>query len=159
MKNDVRARARIIASLALLGLVALAGPAPAEAPGAPARAAKIVVNIGKFRNTKGTLGCRLYRSGETFPEGSAGSVEKRVAIEGAETRMTFEDVGAGTYAVSCMHDENDNRKLDKNFLGVPTEGYGVSNNHTYALSAPKWDESKFVVEAGKDIGLAIGLRY
>jgi uncharacterized protein (DUF2141 family) len=58
-----------------------------------------------------------------------------------------------------MHDENDNRKLDRNLFGVPTEGYGVSNNHTYALSSPKWDESTFVVESGKSVGLGIALRY
>jgi uncharacterized protein (DUF2141 family) len=58
-----------------------------------------------------------------------------------------------------MHDENGNRKLDKNFFGVPTEGYGVSNNHTYAMSNPTWDESKFVVESGKRVGLGVALRY
>lgn len=47
------------------------------------------------------------------------------------------------------HDENDNRKMDKNRSGTLVEGYGASNHRTHALSAPRWDESKFAVEASK----------
>ncbi|HXX68370.1 MAG TPA: DUF2141 domain-containing protein [Polyangiaceae bacterium] len=94
-----------------------------------------------------------------FPEASAGTVEKRVPITAGTTQCSFENVSAGTYAISVMHDENDNQKLDKNFFGVPTEGYGVSNNHTHAMSSPTWEESKFTVEGGKNLGLGIGLRY
>ena len=35
---------------------------------------------------------------------------------------------AGNYAVQVMHDENENNKLDTNFMGMPIEGYGFSNN-------------------------------
>lgn len=37
-----------------------------------------------------------------LPEGSAGTTELRVGVKGAETQVSFENVGAGTYAVSCM---------------------------------------------------------
>jgi uncharacterized protein (DUF2141 family) len=146
-----------IAASALLALVAAGGVASGDG-GGPA-GSTIVVNVGTFRNRSGSLGCRLYRSAGGFPESSDGTVEKRLAIGGDVTQCSFENVAPGTYAISVMHDENDNRKLDKNFFGVPTEGYGVSNNHTRALSAPTWEESRFTVEKGKNIGLAIGLRY
>jgi uncharacterized protein (DUF2141 family) len=122
-------------------------------------ASRININVGRLRNHQGILGCRLYHAEKGFPESSSGTVTKEVTITGDIVRCDFEDVSPGTYAVSCMHDENKNGKLDKNILGVPTEGYGVSNNHTHALSAPTWDESKFVVEAGKNVGLGIDLRY
>ncbi len=120
---------------------------------------RININVGKLRNQKGVLGCRLHHAEKGFPEESSGTVERRVAITGEIVRCDFTDVSPGTYAVSCMHDENDNGKLDKSFLGIPSEGYGVSNNHTHAMSAPTWEESKFVVEAGKNVGLGISLRY
>ena len=146
------------ASLASATLFTFAPTAVADEP-APPTTATISVNVGTFRNQKGVLGCRLFRSPTGFPETSTGTVEKRAAITGATARCDFTDVPPGVYAVSAMHDENDNRKLDKGFFGIPTEGYGVSNNHTHAMSAPTWDESKFVVEAGKNVGLGIGLRY
>lgn len=126
---------------------------------APPTNALLAVNVGNFRNTKGMLGCRLYSAGTGFPESSKGAIERRVQITSATARCEFTGVPPGTYAISVMHDENDNQKLDKNFLGIPTEGYGVSNNHTYAMSSPTWQESKFVVEAGKNLGFAVALRY
>jgi uncharacterized protein (DUF2141 family) len=61
--------------------------------------------------------------------------------------------------VAVVHDENSNGKLDKNFVGVPSEGYGVSNNKTYALSAPKWEESVFTITASERKTLQVKLRY
>jgi uncharacterized protein (DUF2141 family) len=147
---------------ALLSVVALVGTVSfgATALADPPPTAKIVVNVGKLQNTNGSVQCRLYRSAPGFPEHPAdGASEKRTPIAGESATLSFENVTAGTYAVSCLHDENNNRKIDKNFLGIPTEGYGVSNNKTYALSAPKWAESTFTVEAGKDVSLGIKLRY
>jgi len=121
--------------------------------------AMISVNVGPLRNSKGSLGCRLHASADGFPRTGAGLVSRRVKIAGASARCVFENVAPGTYAVVVLHDENDNRQCDRNRLGIPVEGYGVSNNHTYALSAPTWQESKFVVEDGKERALSISLRY
>lgn len=61
--------------------------------------------------------------------------------------------------MAVVHDENGNQTLDSNILGVPTEGYGASNNRTYALSEPRWDESRFELAAGEHRQLTIRLRY
>ncbi|HYQ47234.1 MAG TPA: DUF2141 domain-containing protein [Polyangiaceae bacterium] len=124
-----------------------------------ANGALISVEVGPLRNTKGSLACRLHASAEGFPRSSIGAITRRVKITATSARCVFENVAPGTYAVVVLHDENDNRQCDKNRLGIPLEGYGVSNNHTYALSAPSWKESKFVVEGGKERALAISLRY
>lgn len=147
-----------VATGVLAATLALGSSAMADEPSSP-RTATVSAEVSTLRNQKGHLFCRLYSSPAGFPEGRAGTRELRLAIHGPTARCTFEGVPAGTYAVSVMHDENANERLDKNFLGVPTEGYGASNNHTHALSAPGWDESKFGVASGKDVGLAIALRY
>ena len=121
--------------------------------------ATISVNVGPLRNANGVLACRLHLSAEGFPRTGTGTVSQRVKLASGSSRCVFENVTPGTYAVVVLHDENDNRQCDKNRLGIPLEGYGVSNNHTYALSAPTWQESKFVVEGGKHRTLAISLRY
>lgn len=150
--------ASVAAIIAALGVSAVAR-AEEPAPAKPAATQTITVDVGTFRNRQGALGCRLYRGPAGFPEGSAGTVEKRVTITANVTRCTFENVAPGTYAIAVMHDENGNQRLDKNFVGIPTEGYSVSNNHTHAMSSPTWDESRFTVEAGKNLGLGIALRY
>jgi uncharacterized protein (DUF2141 family) len=133
-----------------------APPRSVAARGAPAR---VNVSVGTFRSTSGVLACRLYASGDGFPMDPKGGVEQRVPVREQAASCSFAGVTPGTYAVAVVHDENDNGKLDTNFFGAPTEGYGVSNNHTYAFAAPEWEESKFDVEPGKDVGLGIVLRY
>lgn len=130
---------------------AFAGEPRTESP-------RVVADVSAFRNVRGSLGCRLFRSPEGFPETGRDAIEVRVPVTGATTRCEFRSLAPGIYAVAVMHDENDNGVLDKNFLGIPTEGYGVSNNRTYAMRSPKWAESTFRVVA-EDVVLSIHLRY
>jgi uncharacterized protein (DUF2141 family) len=60
---------------------------------------------------------------------------------------TFDALAEGTYAIACFHDENHNGRLDRNFLGVPTEGTVVSNHAKGTLGPPKFDDAKFVWRA------------
>jgi uncharacterized protein (DUF2141 family) len=74
------------------------------------------------------------------------------------TACVFHDVPPGAYMISAVHDENDDGKLDKGLFGMPKEGYGVSNNHTYALKGPDFTES--VVQLGDGLNsISIRLRY
>ncbi len=118
----------------------------------------ISLEVSGFKNTRGTLNCRLFTKPADFPDGE-GMVTVRVPVAGPTTSCTFSNLEPTTYAVAVVHDENSNGKLDKNFVGVPSEGYGVSNNKTYALSAPKWDESIFALVPSESKTLQVKLRY
>jgi uncharacterized protein (DUF2141 family) len=118
----------------------------------------VLLEVSSFKNTRGTLNCRLFTKASDFPDGE-GILTVRVPIAGPNTSCTFSNIEPGTYAVAVVHDENSNGKLDKNFVGVPSEGYGVSNNKTYALSAPKWDESVFTIVPSESKTLQVKLRY
>jgi uncharacterized protein (DUF2141 family) len=146
----------LLGSISTLLCATHSAPALAEEPVSGVHL--VMVDVSTLRNNRGVLGCRLFRSADGFPESGKDVVEVRVPIAGATTRCEFRNVAAGNYAIAVMHDENGNRKLDKNFLGVPTEGYGVSNNKTYAMNSPKWSESTFPVGA-QDVVLSISLRY
>ena len=136
-------------------IAALATPAFADAT------ATIVVNVSTFRNMRGLCGCQLYDTQQGFPDKwpTQANLNQRVPVSGRTTTCTFNNMTPGTYAVAVIHDENSNGKLDTNFIGVPTEGYGISNNHTHALSRPSWDESKFTVNAQTIVTTNISLRY
>jgi uncharacterized protein (DUF2141 family) len=118
----------------------------------------VLIEVSGFKNTRGTLNCRLFSKAADFPD-DEGIVTLRVPITGPNTSCSFSNVEPGTYAIAVVHDENGNGKLDKNFVGVPSEGYGVSNNKTYALSAPNWDESTFKLGATESKALQVKLRY
>jgi uncharacterized protein (DUF2141 family) len=142
------------ARLALAGITVCVA-AQAE----PTNTGAIAVTVGPLRNNAGGVACRLYTSSNGFPTTAVGTVNQYVKTANGHARCVFDKLKPGTYAVMVHHDENGNRKMDMNLFGMPLEGYGASNNHTHALSAPSWDESKVVVEAAKVRALSIGLRY
>jgi len=72
--------------------------------------------------------------------------------------VVFTELKPGAYAVITFHDENDDRKLDKNALGLPTEGYGFSNDAEGFLAAPSFKDAA-VMLGGHDRAIAITLRY
>lgn len=55
------------------------------------------------------------------------------------------DLPAGTYAVSVYEDLNGNHKLDHNFLGIPREPVGASNNPKARIGPPRFDECSFQI--------------
>ena len=65
----------------------------------------------------------------------------------------------GEYAISLFVDSNGNKKIDKNFFGIPKEQYGFSNNVMGRMSAPSFDQAKFMVTGPtiQNIKLRIGI--
>lgn len=154
--SDVSPARRSRGGLLVAGLLlALAAGAQAQTA-----SATIEVAVPQVRNAKGGIGCQLFATADGFPrDGRRAMHAVMVPIVQGSARCQFPPVPAGTYAVAVVHDENGNQALDSNVLGVPTEGYGVSNNRTYALSAPRWDESRFELAAGEQRQLTVQLRY
>jgi len=120
---------------------------------------KIVVNVNKFENSKGVCIICLYDNEKAFA-GKGSSVKcSTVSIANKTATTTFTDVAVGTYAISVIHDVNNNKKFDTNFLGIPTEGYGASQNDLPFAAAPKFKDNKFTVTANSTTTNNINLRY
>lgn len=75
---------------------------------------------------------------------------------GPDLTCVFERLTHGTYAVAVAHDLNGNRKTDRNFLGMPKEAWGVSNNARPSLRAPRFQEA--VVQLSENLTIAIEVR-
>ncbi|WP_428375131.1 DUF2141 domain-containing protein [Lichenicoccus sp.] len=82
----------------------------------------------------------------------------RVPLSTTQAEACFAVSAAGTYAVAIYHDENDNHHFDRNFLGLPAEGYGFSNNAAPLFAPPRFDAVKITVHPGIN-RIAIRLRY
>ncbi len=112
-------------------------------PAMSARAAELVVKITGVRSDAGEIGCALYASPDGFPmdlpRALAGQWQP-ARSGGVECR--FPGLKRGIYAVAVSHDLNGNHRTDTNFLGIPTEDWGVSNNVRPGMRAPKFDEAQ-----------------
>ncbi len=92
----------------------------------------------------------MWDSGVGFPEDVEQALDSTyVAIENGTARADFERLAPGTYAVTVFHDENDNRRFDKNWIGIPREAWGVSNHVRPRLRAPRFDEARFEIAGGE----------
>ena len=113
----------------------------ALSPFAPsAMAGEVVVRVTGVRAAGGSIGCVLFPSMAGFPmEGVNVPMVWLQASDGAVCR--FGDVPAGVYAIAVVHDLNGNQRVDTNFVGIPTEPWGVSNNVRPLMRAPKFDEA------------------
>jgi len=116
----------------------------------------LVVTIMDIKNKNGDLLIGLYDSTSHFPRKVA--TGKVVKVTGKEMQITFADIKPGHYAVSVLHDENQNKNLDTNKLGMPKEGYGFSNNVTGIIGPPSFRKARFHVPAGKS-RITIKMKY
>jgi uncharacterized protein (DUF2141 family) len=108
-----------------------------------ARAGELTVTVSDIRNANGTLSVAVVNTEAAWDSKEAPVAAQRLNPTAPETVLHF-NLPAGTYAVQVMHDENGNGKLDTNFMGVPTEGYGFSNN-PQALRKAYFSEARFEV--------------
>jgi uncharacterized protein (DUF2141 family) len=120
---------------------------------------RITVKVTNLRSTNGDLVVALFNSKQGFPVKIETAVRKLVIqADGVQHEAVFDDVPYGTWAVSVQHDENRNGKLDTNFLGMPKEGVGASNNPRSRFGPPSFDSAKFTVDKNEN-EIVINLRY
>ena len=152
-------REQSIVCLVILALIGCsAEPSPA-AGRTTEDTGTIVVQASKLRNSKGRVGILLFDSSEGFPSGAGTAIRvRRLAPKGESVTIRFKSVPYGEYAVSVLHDENDNRELDTNFFGLPKEGYGVSRNPKPGFGPPAYDEAVFTLD-GPEKTLEIKVLY
>src|SRR6476661_1355727 len=120
---------------------------------------KIIAHISNIRNDNGVCQVCLFNNASAFSGDSGAPVKcEQTPVKNGMSEALFENVPPGAYAVMVFHDANNNKKLDKNFLGIPKEGYGASKNKLPFASAPNFNDNKFIVTNNVPISLIINLR-
>ena len=121
--------------------------------------AKITVQVTNFNNNNGLCLVCLFDNAKAYAGKGTPLRILRATISNKTATAVFENVPAGVYAISVIHDANSNNRFDTNFIGIPTEGYGASKNKLPFAAAPRFDENKFAVGSTTDTSLIIRLRY
>ncbi len=153
---------RVGGNLPVVATEALSATTPALTPAALAQPSPenlVQVEISGLRNDKGQVLCALYSSADGFPKKSDKALARaKSLISEGHAVCEFPGVTAGTYAVSVVHDENSNGKLDTNFMGIPREGVGASNNARGHFGPPKFEAAAFHFSGGR-LELKITINY
>lgn len=106
------------------------------------------------KNKGGNIYIGLYDNQKSFLKEELVFIGK--IIKDSKSYIKLENIPSGTYAISLYHDENNNNRLDKNFIGIPKEGYGFSNNPNI-FGKPDFEDAKF--ELNSDKQLTIEVKY
>lgn len=151
MGQTVQDRRRPLSALiALLAAPLIIGGIPIESG--------VVATVTDLRSNKGqVLACMTARP-QAFP-GCDDDPAARTIIVPANSRveLNFGTVPKGRYAISIVHDENGNGKLDKRLL-MPREGYGFSNDAPVRMGPPSFKNAAFDVSESHE-RLSIKMRY
>ncbi|MBE9216121.1 DUF2141 domain-containing protein [Plectonema cf. radiosum LEGE 06105] len=108
--------------------------------------ATLTVAINGIQNQKGQICLKIYENESGFPLGDNSGVKNQCTkITGNSIKQEFTNLKKGTYAVAVIDDQNDDTKLDRDFLGIPEEGFGISNNPTVSIKTgtPKFEQASF----------------
>lgn len=116
---------------------------------------KVTLHITNVKNTKGEIRAALYNTTENFLRFD--KVFKAAAVKAmkGKTILIMEDIPSGTYAIAVFHDENSNKKLDTNFMGIPKEPLGFSLGKMKTFGPPSFKECSFELDSDKEITIEI----
>lgn len=114
-----------------------AGPAPVT----------LEIEVENLRNDRGMLHLCATRSTAHFPDCRSDPDAHRQTVPAATRQLRVTGLAPGRYAVSLIHDENSNARLDT-VLGVPREGFGFSRNPAIRFGAPKFDSVDIELNSG-----------
>ncbi|NJM69726.1 MAG: DUF2141 domain-containing protein [Scytonema sp. RU_4_4] len=126
-------------------------------PSFSAEQSSVTVNLSGLRSQKGNIVVCLWRQqNKDFPICSNKASFQHVTAKATAStiEVQFQNVPSGDYAISAFHDENQNGKIDKGFMGRPKEGIGFSNM-TKERGRPSFDKAKFTLNGEKTISLAL----
>lgn len=105
----------------------------------------IKVKIIGIEELGGDIFIGLFNSSDGFPNRNDNAIGTNIKAECDSVEYVFDHLLEGDYAIAVYHDKNKNEKLDKNFLGIPTENYMFSNYATGNFGPPSFEDAKFTL--------------
>jgi uncharacterized protein (DUF2141 family) len=129
----------------------------AQAPSAPAPGAcRLTLIVEGMNSDVGNLGVLVFNNARGWAEDRTAALRDIAvpAVKGTQT-LVVPDLPPGKYAVALIHDLNKNHKLDKNFIGMPKEQWGMSNNPHATIKAPPIEKAMVAVDKDTEIHIRL----
>ena len=128
------------------GAVLAAEMSPDAGAAAVPKLTTLTVEITGFRSDLGRATAAIYRTKESFLKSP--EVTRTAKIAGGKATLVFEGLEPGALVVNGFHDENENGRLDTNWVGMPKEGTGISRDARGRMGPPKFDDARLELSAG-----------
>jgi len=113
---------------------------------------KVTVTIENIKGDKGSIRIGVFdNEGDFLKKPIDGRIVK---ANGSEVTVVFDKLKPGNYAISVIHDENENTELDTK-MGIPKEGIGFSNNVMGNFGPPSFEKSSFTISDEKTLNIKL----
>ncbi len=116
----------------------------------------LTVVVNGVRQHKSRVCLRVFSNEQGFPLDKKGEVQSGCTpITGNVVKKQFHGLKPGKYAVAVIDDENGDAKLHTDWLGIPTEGFGISRNPTVSVTTgiPKFKDASFLLDKSTTINI------
>jgi uncharacterized protein (DUF2141 family) len=152
--------------LSLLSVRAFPSTPSAPQPGTtpevstPKATGHVEVTVEGFKSSKGQALVSLYLNDSGWPGDADLAFAARTVPIGDDLRavVEFDNVPAGPFAVSVVHDKNRNDKLDRKIFGIPREPYGFSRDARSTFHAPSFADARLEIAPGESTRITVHVR-
>lgn len=111
--------------------------------------AQLEIEILGINEVRGKIQIAVYDDSEVFPKkGKAYRVE-RFSVTSTKMNVVLNNLPHNEYAIAVFHDINEDQECNLNFIGIPKEPYGFSNNIKPVLKAPSFELTSIILNAEK----------
>ena len=107
------------------------------------KGANITLIVSNIEEVKGQIKIALYDKKADFLHQEQKYKGAVVKIDSTTVKYIFTNIPHGKYAITLFHDKNSNGKIDRNFIGLPSEGTAFSNNIRPHFGPPKYEDAVF----------------
>ena len=122
---------------------------------AQAQSPELSLTISNIETIEGSIEIGVFNTAQNYLKSGAAYKNYSVEITKEIETLVIKDLPKGEYAISMYHDENSDDKCNKNFIGIPKEAYGFSNNVVPRFSAPSYEDCKFVLDENKEMEIKL----
>lgn len=107
----------------------------------------LTIVFSGIESDKGTVKVALANSEQNYKDHQNPFIGLTIPISNKKAITVIDELPFGEYAVKAFHDEDGNDMLNTNFLGIPTEDYGFSNDARGIFGPPSWSDAKFILNS------------
>jgi uncharacterized protein (DUF2141 family) len=145
--------------MAVSALLLAAGPALAEEGCVGRGATRITVLVSGMDADRGEIAVTLYPDdARRFLAPRGKLLRQRLSTRLPVTTACFLVADPGIYAIAVYHDANRDQDFNRSRLGMPTEGFGFSNDAPTRFGLPAFDAVRFKANPG-ETRVGVKMRY
>jgi uncharacterized protein (DUF2141 family) len=116
---------------------------------------KLIVEVVGIEEARGTILIGIYDNEKTFPKTGKSFRNVSVPVDGKRVKCTIDDLPEGSYAIALCHDVNGDGEFNTNFVGMPLEPYGFSNDVKATFKAPAFEDARFDLRGQKSLRIEL----